>query len=108
MSGLHARGDLTKNLTRLRRISRHLPLCPSCGITRLWLSANHRSLQPFVQISLQRIDRDAILQHGVSMSHGHLAIFERLMVNRDTEGRTDLILPRVTLSDVAAVVEERP
>src|SRR5262245_40500944 len=30
------------------------------------------------------------------------------MVNRDTEWRTDLILPRVTFSDIAAVIEDRP
>src|SRR4030095_11558395 len=67
-----------------------------------------RSLQALVKITLKRIDRNAVLQHRVSMPHGHLAVFERLMVNRDTEGRTDLILAGITCPDVAAVVEQRP
>ena len=63
--------------------------------------------QPFFQISFQRIDGDAILQHRVAMADGHLLIFERLVIDRDAERRADFILPRIALSDIAAVVEQR-
>src|SRR5262249_3756684 len=43
----------------------------------------------------------------VAMPHGDLMILQRLMIYRYAKRRADLVLPGVTLSDVAAVVEER-
>ena len=42
------------------------------------------------------------------MPDRHLLVLQRLVIDGHAERRSDLVLPRVTLSDVAAVVEQRP
>src|SRR5207302_11412628 len=44
---------------------------------------------------------------GAAMANSDLMVFQRLVVNCYAERRADLILPRITFADIAAVVEER-
>ncbi len=53
---------------------------------------------------LQVGDFDALLFPGVAVADGDGFVFERLMVNRDAEGRSRLVLPRVEFADAACVV----
>jgi len=45
--------------------------------------------EPFVEITLERVDRDAVLQHRVSMPDRDLLVFERLMIHGDTKWGSD-------------------
>ena len=49
----------------------------------------------FVQI----LDLHTVLGHGVAVTNGHTTIIERVMINGDTERRTDCILAAVTFTD---------
>ena len=49
----------------------------------------------------------ALLFPGIAIAHGDSFVFQRLMIDGNTEGRADLVLPRVKLSDSAGVVVDR-
>ena len=46
----------------------------------------------FLQIPLERVDRDAILQHRIAMADSDLLIFQGLVIDHHAEGRSNLIL----------------
>src|SRR5580700_677804 len=61
-------------------------------------------LESFLEVSMQRVAADAILLHRIARSHGHAAVLQRFVVDRDAQRRADFVLPAVELPDVSFIV----
>ena len=62
------------------------------------------ALQSVPQIFGKRIDANAFLLPGVTVTNGDGVVFERLMVDGDAERSADLVLSGVEFADASGVV----
>ena len=58
-------------------------------------------MQPPLELVAERIDRDPLLAHIVAMTHGHAPVVERFEIDREAEGRANLVVSSVALSNVS-------
>src|SRR5918992_3260419 len=71
---------------------------------RLRFGSATRFLQSFGEVGHEVRDGEAFLSHRVAFAHGDGAILERVEIDRDAEGRADLVLTAVPTPDRAGVV----
>ncbi|CDZ92017.1 Predicted transcriptional regulator [Rhodococcus ruber] len=61
--------------------------------------------QPLGQVTLDLVEPDALLRHGVALADGDGLVLEGVEVDRDAERGADLVLAAVAAADGAGVVE---
>ena len=74
---------------------------PSC-IKSICRSAAEKSA---AKVFLNLVNADTLLSHGVTLTHRHGVILERIEVDGDAERGTDLILPAVALANSLGIIE---
>src|SRR5215217_593433 len=80
---------------------RHDRLRPGATADR---SGTGHSGDPLLEPIGHGVESQPLLAHVVAMTNGHAAVLERLEIDREAEGRTDLIVPAVALPNVSGLV----
>ncbi len=81
-----------------------MPVIQGCSFRGICVPRKLRTFDFLCQVAVELRDRHAHLGHRIALAHGNGLIFEGLEVDRDAEGRADLILGVVALADIAALV----